>query len=399
MKTVFTVLMIIFLAFSGYHLSFKSFRLPGFALKFYLTGIEFLFIGILMSSSFLNLLDTQTLKSLEPVSGLILGWIGLIYGFQFEIKKIKRFSFDFFLSTLIEGFITFSVVFFGVYFLLSFLNLNINMKIMGVLTIAAASACSAQTSIVLFTSDGSYNKKVITLLKYISSIDGLHALLIFCAVFLIQQPVYDKNWLIYQSYFILYITGVPLVLCYLYLIFFSNRIYEKTIAIVIIGMVLISSGAALIINFSPLLINFFLGFCIVNISRKKEYIFNLLISIEKPVYLLLLVFLGASIKITNNFIFLIAAIYSVYRLAGKMTGGLLITKISKKMSVYPANLGFGLIDSGGLAFAILYDFQKRFPCEATTYIITIALISIVYNNFLSFFFLKRLLSEDSGKVK
>ncbi len=399
MKTTFTVLMVIFLAFSGYHLSFKSFRLPGFALKFYLTGIEFLFIGILLGSSFLNLLDTQTLKSLEPVSGLVLGWIGLIYGFQFEIKKAKRFPLDFFLSTLIESFATLLVVFFGVYFLLSFLDSNIHIKIMGVLTIAAASACSAQTGIVLVTSDFNYNKKLITLLKYISSTDGLHALLIFGCVFLIQQPVYDKSWLVHQLYFILYITGVPFALCFLYLLFFSNRIYEKTISIVVIGMVLISSGAALVINFSPLLINFFLGFCIVNVSRKKEHIFNFLISIEKPVYLLLLVFLGAGIKFSNNFIFFIAACYSVYRLTGKIIGGMLITKISKKMSVYPANLGFGLIDSGGLAFAILYDFQQRFPCETTTYIITIALISIVYNDFLSLFFLKRLLSKDAGTIK
>jgi len=48
MKIVFALLIIVFLAFSGYHLTFRSLKLPLFAREFYLTGTEFLFLGLLL---------------------------------------------------------------------------------------------------------------------------------------------------------------------------------------------------------------------------------------------------------------------------------------------------------------------------------------------------------------
>jgi len=75
MKLFFAFLLIVFLAFSGYHLTFRGFRLPLFARKFYLTGIEFLFLGFLLGPQFFNLLDSATCRGLEPLSVLLLGLI------------------------------------------------------------------------------------------------------------------------------------------------------------------------------------------------------------------------------------------------------------------------------------------------------------------------------------
>ena len=90
MKVTFALLIIIFLAFSGYHLTFRHFRLPLFARIFYLTGTEFLVLGLLLGPQFLNLMDPETQKGLAPLTALLLGWIGLLFGFQFEIKKLRR---------------------------------------------------------------------------------------------------------------------------------------------------------------------------------------------------------------------------------------------------------------------------------------------------------------------
>jgi hypothetical protein len=62
MKIIFALLIIILLAFSGYHISFKRLRLPLFAREFHLTGTEFLFLGLLMGPLFFNLLDAPTLQ-------------------------------------------------------------------------------------------------------------------------------------------------------------------------------------------------------------------------------------------------------------------------------------------------------------------------------------------------
>ena len=103
MKIFFALLLIIFLAFSGYHLTFRRIELPLFARKFYLTGTEYLFLGLLLGPQFFNLLDSQTLLGLEPLFALLLGWIGLIFGFQFEIVKLRRFPLEFLSAAIIES--------------------------------------------------------------------------------------------------------------------------------------------------------------------------------------------------------------------------------------------------------------------------------------------------------
>ena len=103
MKIFFALLLIIFLAFSGYHLTFKRLKLPFFKYKIYLTGTEFLFLGLLLGPQFLNLLDTQTMGGLDPLSALLLGWIGLLFGFQFEFSRLRRFPEQFLIAGIFEG--------------------------------------------------------------------------------------------------------------------------------------------------------------------------------------------------------------------------------------------------------------------------------------------------------
>jgi len=119
----------------------------------------------------------------------------------------------------------------------------------------------------------------------------------------------------------------------------------------------------------------------------------MLIKIEKPVYLLILVFLGATWNIGSGWFFLFAAGYSIFRFSGKFMGGFIITRISHEFKTHPRTLGLGLIDSGGLPLAILFDFQMRFPGEATSQIIGLALLAVIYNDFLSALSIRWLLKK------
>lgn len=119
MKIIFALLLIIFLAFSGYHLSFRNFKLPLFARHFYMRGIEFLFLGLLLGPQYLNLIDSKAQDGLAPLAALVLGWIGLLYGFQFEIKKLRRFPLEYAAAANLQGGLTLFLVLFGAYFTLA----------------------------------------------------------------------------------------------------------------------------------------------------------------------------------------------------------------------------------------------------------------------------------------
>ncbi len=396
MKIFFALLMIVFLAFSGYHLTFRGFRLPLFARKFYLTGTEFLFLGLLIGPQFLNILDQETRKGLDPLSALLLGWIGMIFGFQFEIVKLRRFPLEYLTAAILEGLLTFVAVFFAVYFTLPlFFDITDPMKIVASLTLAAAAACTAQTGLALLAPDIITKRQdTVRFLKYISSIDGLSALLIFGLAFFFRPLLFaEPSWIWKLGLGVSVSLGASAGLLLLYILLFSRRRQESELILVVIGMVVLTSGMASVIRFSPLIANFFIGLFLVNLLREKESIYQILISIEKPVYLLLLLLLGVSWDLDSAWFFLLAAVYSLYRISGKFFAGFLITHLSPELKRYPRCLGFGLVDSGGLPLAILFDFQQGFPHDATAGVISLALLAVIYNDFLSPHFFKQLIGK------
>jgi len=396
MKIIFALLIIVFLAFSGYHLTFRTFKLPLFAREFYLTGTEFLFLGFLLGPQFLNLLDMETLKGLEPVGALLLGWIGLLFGFQFEIARIRRFPLDFFKAAILESFLTFVLVFFGVYFALPlFFEIPEVKHIVLSLTLSAAAACTAQTGLALLAPDfTAQHQKTLGLLRYISSIDGLSALLIFGMVFFFRRPLFAGFSLIGDlALGTVFSLIISMGLVFLYIVFIASHRDESELALVVIAMAVLTSGVASILHFSPLVANFFVGFCLVNLCRRKERLFKILVGIEKPVYLLLLVFLGAYWKLDSLWLFALAALYCLYRFSGKLFGGFMVTRLNLELSSYPPHLGFGLLDQGGLPLAILFDFQQGISCDITASVISLVLLAVIYNEFLGPYLLVRLLKE------
>ncbi len=397
MKIFFALLIIVFLAFSGYHLTFRGIRLPLFARTFYLTGTEFLFLGLLLGPQFLNLLDEETTRGLEPLGTLLLGWIGLIFGFQFEMAKLRRFPFEFLLAAIMEGLLTLTLVFLGVYLVLfPFLSIAGPMKIVAALVLASAAACTAQTGLaILAPKIADRPRNTVTILRYISSIDGLCALMFFGLVFLFRPLLYaEASWIGEVQWGVSVSLGT-LAGLFLYNLFIMQRRPESELILLVIGMAVLLSGMASVLNFSPLLTNFVVGFCLVNFSREKERVFEMLIRVEKPFYLLLLVILGVNWRLDTACVFLSAAAYCLFRCLGKFSGGFLVTRLSPGLRQYPSNLGFGLLDPGGLPLAILLDFQKGFPSDITNGVSSIVLIAVILNNFLSLPLLNRLLKAKN----
>jgi hypothetical protein len=398
MKLTFALLIIIFLAFSGYHLTFRHFRLPLFARIFYLTGTEFLVLGLLLGPQFLNLVDPETQKGLAPLSALLLGWIGLLFGFQFEIKKLRRFPLEFFLGAALEGLVTLALIFTGVYLTLM-LCCDISDSFMPVvaITLAAAGGCTAQTGLAFLSPDRiAERQNTVKLLRFISSVDGLIPLLIFGLCFFYNPSTGSGgSWLGGLWAGILTSLGASFGLLLLFTLFISHRRFQKELILVVIGMTMLTSGLASSLKFSPLLTNFFVGFWLVNLSRDKERIYQILMTVEKPTYLLLLVFLGVCIRFDSMSLVLLALVYCLYRTLGKFLAGFLLTCLNPELQKHPGRLGFGLLAQGGLSLAILLDFQQTFPSRISTFVISFAILAVIYNEFLSHYFLERLFKRGA----
>jgi hypothetical protein len=398
MKITFALLIIIFLAFSGYHLTFRHFRLPLFARIFYLTGIEFLVLGLLLGPQFLNLVDPETQKGLAPLSALLLGWIGLLFGFQFEIKKLQRFPLEFFFGAVFEGLVTLALIFTGVYLTLMLCcDIPDSFMIVVAITLAAAGGCTAQTGLAFLSPDLiAERQNTVKLLRFISSVDGLIPLLIFGLCFFYNPSTGSGgSWIGGLWPGILTSLCASFGLLLLFTLFISHRRFQKELILVVIGMTMLTSGLASSLKFSPLLTNFFVGFWLVNLSRDKERIYQILMTVEKPTYLLLLVFLGVCIRFDAMGLVLLALVYCLYRTLGKFLAGFLLTRLNPELQKHPAQLGFGLLAQGGLSLAIFLDFQQTFSSRISTFVISFGILAVIYNEFLSHYFLERLFKRGA----
>lgn len=378
MKIIFSFILIVFLVFSGYHLSFRRMKLPIFARRFYLTGIEFLFLGLLLGPQLLNILDSATQEGLTPLSTLVLGWVGLLYGFQFELAKLRRLPMENFTGALITGGVTAAVVFLGAWWgLPKIFYLPRPMNYICAMTVAAAAACTAQVSIALTPRANDPGARGLAqLLQYISSADGALGILLFAAACLFRpaSPAGISSMGIWPG--VAVSIGIEF---FLFILFLNKRLSYQEVIIVVIGMSIMGSGTASMLGFSPLAANFFTGVLLVNFCRDKERIYGLLAAVEKPAYILLLVFLGASWAPDAPVVFWGACIYFILRVAGKAAGGFLMIRLVSKLRDYPPFVGLGLVDHGGIALAILLDLSLNFTPEMVKPVVSLALVGVILN--------------------
>ena len=399
MKIFFALLIIVIIVFGGYHLTFRQFRVPLIARTFYLSGLEFILIGIMLGPLFLNVLDEDSIKGLEPLMALLLGWVGMLFGFQFEISKLRRFPMLQLMAAIGEGLVTLILVFVGIWVTLRFFpDIPEKMKVIYSLALASSAACTAQTGLALVAkSSFTGNRDSLNLIGYISSIGGAGALIIYGFVFLFRPENSDSVSFLSR---IATEGSMTVAACFslliLYTMFLTKWRRREELNLIIIGMAVLSSGMASVLNLSPILLNFFMGFCLVNLSLEKERIFDLLITVEKPVYLMVLVFLGAHFKLYSTWPLVLALSYIAFRALGKFSGWLLVLMLKPDNKKHKPKLALALIDQGGLPLAILLDLLLGFSGEFTQIVISVAIIGIVFNDIIGIYFQKRLFVVNSN---
>ena len=105
MKILIAVVVLTALALAGSRRSPVHDRLP-FAAQMIFTGSEFIVIGLLLGSGFLGLIDEGTLDRLRPFVCVVLGWIGFLFGLQFDRRTMSHLPRGFVLISVSVGLIT-----------------------------------------------------------------------------------------------------------------------------------------------------------------------------------------------------------------------------------------------------------------------------------------------------
>ncbi len=182
--------------------------------------------------------------------------------------------------------------------------------------------------------------------------------------------------------------GFGVVLGLLFYLFLGREQDKHKLLVALIGIVVFASGAAYYLNLSPLFINLVLGVMLANTSRIREQLVEILRSIEKPVYVVVLVFAGAAWNLVSAATAWyvaagVAVFYFGLRYAGKHGGGYLAYATSETPEQLSSRIGGGLIAQGGVAVAMLINYPQVYQNAYTDLVVTCVLCSVIVSEFVS----------------
>ena len=374
MQVFITFFIILCTALLGYHLVYRS-----HGRRFHLSGAAFLLVGYLLGPDLLGLLDDETATHLYPLSGLVTGWVGLMYGLQLDIPFIKRLTLPFMVSALLDTGLTLLLFFIAALALFPLLEPGYSPAL--ALTIAATAACSSQAALVMAT-PGLKPTRSVTALMRIATAGSLMSLGVFALAFLFTGPSPSTDRLsmaIQADLPTMLITTAVLVL--LYTLFFSERRSKEELILIVTGMVILTSGLSATHHFSPLLANGITGFFLGNTTRYRDRILSMVMILEKPLYLLLLILLGARVIVFSWELLVGSSIYLGLRTVAKMGGGFLISILYTETPL-PKHSGTGFMEQGGLAMAICFDAQHTFMDPTTHTVVSAILLATLASDLL-----------------
>ncbi|BBB33611.1 hypothetical protein TTHT_2183 [Thermotomaculum hydrothermale] len=227
-------------------------------------GLEFLLIGILFS-----LLDIEK-NSFLPILPPFLGAFGLLMGVQVKAKDLKGLSRDFYVKVFSYSLIVF---FFLFIVFVSFFSKGEAAVLASIFTLGSYK--------VMATFIPDRKKEDREKLFFAAFLPFVCILIYFFSNFVNFNPSVTK-WF----FLLLFLFAV------LSRLVFAVFEGESLLVLGLIGIILFFSELAYIKGVSPFLSMFFLGFYLANYCKKGDELFSILISDEKQLYTIFLIFLG-----------------------------------------------------------------------------------------------------------
>ena len=393
MKLVFAAILIVVIAFVGSRLSFVYIRLPLGVRNLFLTGIEYLLVGFLLGGAVLDLLDTATLDGLYPFMGMGLSWIGMLFGVQWEFRRLSHIPGRVFGVALVQSLITIVVV--AVPFLLLFHNLyarETELLVIGAVTLAAAASGTASSGLTLFARNTpAPARPLMRLLTNVSNIDdlvGLTAFGLISCLAVLHADGSTYTWIGVSA-------GLGLTVGLLVVALTANRLKDDEMLLIVMGAITFSGGLSLYLSLSPLLVNLIAGVIVANLARGRARagIRTVLLRGEHSIYIIFLILVGAGWRIESVWLLALVPLYVLVRTLGKTLGGFVSVRLFLPGSRALSGLGLGLLSHGGMAVAIVVNLHQIHRSEVTDAVISVVLLGIIASELIAPASTRRLLGK------
>jgi len=340
----------------------------------------YILMGVLIGPTILNLVSKEILNASGLISNVVLGVIAFGLGQNFSRENFSKIGKSVLWISVLEATGAWLSVFFVFLFLLRqplYLSLLFG-------AIASATAPAATVMVVrecrargIFTN---------TLLGVVA-IDDAWCLIIFAFSLAVAKVLIGPltgNLLLLRVLLgsLLHIGGAFLLgagMAVILTIFSRYARTEADLLIYTLGFILFSIGTAIYFHLSVLLTNIFLGAVLVNISKRSFRFFDVLRTVDSPLYLCFFVLAGANLNFALlGKLGLIGVFYFLFRIIGKLAGASLGGYFSRAIDSVRKYLGFGLIPQAGVALGVALIAEAEFPELGGIIFTTIVTTTIIY---------------------
>ncbi len=395
MNTFILLILILIFGFISFH--FINQKLAD---KFlYFTGLEYLFLGIIIGSPFLTwinsyfaidfpiILSPQSSLQLKPVIALIIGTVGFTTGLKLRFKdysEINRERIRLALTDVIFTTLILFFIFFGIfrYFFAELLTLNealANALVIGT-TASTYSYSVLQTLKNKFHIEGPNYKSLL----FSSSISNIISIILFGMLFSIVHQGVPKNLdITITEWFVINIV-IGIVIGILFFIFLEREENENKLFLALMGIIIFTSGVAYYLNFSTLFISLIMGIFIANTSKVYKRLEAALEKLEHPFYVIILIYAGSILSVNDWFIWGAGlGLYLILRMNVKNFNGWFAYQASYDKTAFSPTIGKGLNSQGMIAIAMALNFIQVYENVFSITIFSVIITAVIVNEFLS----------------
>ncbi len=368
MRLLLTALALLVISLLGARLGFRSRRASLGIRLFFSSGSHFVLIGVLVGPRVAGLVREESLAALAPFVAFGLGWIGLLFGLQFDRRALRVFTRGERLVCVAEGGISLLVLAAGLTALGLVAWPGDPGAVAAGLAGAAAGCASSPTGAAVVFGSARVRGPLSRLVSLCTSLDGAVGIVALGVVYAVvheaavpaRLELGPLRWIV-----------VPLLLAtffgWLFLSLSREKPPAEELVLFLLGLALVLAGTSLSVATSTLFAALVAGMFLANLSPLRRRVYAVMAAWEKPVHVLFLLLAGTLMSLRSWWVGAAVAAYLAVRTAGKLLGGLTAEPLLRDQPA-SRSLGAGLLSQGGLSIALavsaLLVLRSRFPDSA-----------------------------------
>jgi CBS domain-containing protein len=159
---------------------------------------------------------------------------------------------------------------------------------------------------------------------------------------------------------------------------------EDKILVFAIGLLVLTIGVAIKLEFDVILSSMACGATLINLSpRRSLRSFEIVRNFSPPVYVLFFVIIGARLNVSmSGQIWLLACVYVFGSIVGKTTGSYVGSVYSKAVAPIRKYLGFCVYQQGTIAIALLIMASHRFEVPIRDMMLSVIILGVFILQFI-----------------